>query len=122
MGSESSKAKVSIPQDISSEKKSLLDQNLSRKNMEDNSTCQFSVLPEKKLQYQTREATKEDVPSIARMIQVFFEETVLFSFAFSELIFTRKLYNFSLSMRQRGEIVCLKNFSNFKIIYFSFYR
>ena len=54
--------------------------------MEDNSTCQFSVLPEKKLQYQTREATKEDVPSIARMIQVFFEETVLFSFAFSELI------------------------------------
>ena len=47
--------------------------------MEDNSTCQFSVLPEKKLQYQTREATKEDVPSIARMIQVFFEENVLFS-------------------------------------------
>ena len=90
--------------------------------MEDNSTCQFSVLPEKKLQYQTREATKEDVPSIARMIQVFFEETVLFSFAFSELIFTRKLYNFSFSTRQRGEILCLKNFSNFKIIYFSFCR
>ena len=87
--------------------------------MEDNSTCQFSVLPEKKLQYQTREATKEDVPSIARMIQVFSKKLCYF---LSELIFTRKLYNFSLSTRQRGEILCLKNFSNFKIIYFSFYR
>ena len=58
--------------------------------MEDTSTFQFSVLPKKKLQYQTREATKEDVPSIARMIQVFFEETVLFSFAFFRIDFYSK--------------------------------
>ena len=58
--------------------------------MEDPSTFQFSVLPEKKLQYRTREATKEDVPSIARMIQVFFEETVLFSFAFFRIDFYSK--------------------------------
>ena len=58
--------------------------------MEDNSAFQFSVLPEKKLQYQTREATKEDVPSIARMIQVFFQETVLFSFAFFRIDFYSK--------------------------------
>ena len=58
--------------------------------MEDNSAFQFSVLPEKKLQYQTREATKEDVPSIARMIQVFFQETVLFSFAFFRTDFYSK--------------------------------
>ena len=80
MGSGSSKARVSLAKDISSGKKIIARSTSElRKNMDDTSTFQLSVLPERKLQYQTREATKEDVPSIARMIQVFFEENVLFS-------------------------------------------